>query len=250
MPRPSRRRKRQHDVVARGRFSANRAVINARARAPSPKESHWSSSKNCGSAADRGSSSLSNRRRCSSCGVTSKRVIRSGPRVRTALRAGARSSERVVLRPASRCPGMVSRSWTHWATSRDLTDLMVPAHDAGTGLFGRDLGETQRGGPFVLDPFDAYAAGLLSNPNVVVAGSIGAGKSTVVKMMLDACAARTWPTSGHSRPERASTRRWRTRTVSPPSRSDVTVGVVLSRKTTARAGTSCARSSPVPRARR
>jgi hypothetical protein len=80
---------------------------------------------------------------------------------------------------------MVSRSWTHWATSRDLTGLMVPAHDAGTGLAGRNLGETQRGGPFVLDPFDAYSSGLLSNPNVIVAGSIGAGKSTVVKMMLD-----------------------------------------------------------------
>jgi type IV secretory pathway VirB4 component len=80
---------------------------------------------------------------------------------------------------------MVSRSWTHWATSRDLASLMVPAHDAGTGLRGRSLGETQRGGSFVLDPFDAYATGLLSNPNVIVAGSIGAGKSTVVKMMLD-----------------------------------------------------------------
>ncbi|HEY5263097.1 MAG TPA: DUF87 domain-containing protein [Acidimicrobiales bacterium] len=80
---------------------------------------------------------------------------------------------------------MVSRSWTHWATSRDLTDLMVPAHDAGTGLIGRSLGETQRGGPFVLDPFDAYSSGLMSNPNVIVAGSIGAGKSTFVKMMLD-----------------------------------------------------------------
>lgn len=62
---------------------------------------------------------------------------------------------------------------------------MVPAHDAGTGLIGRSLGEAQRGGPFVLDPFDAYSSGLLSNPNVIVAGSIGAGKSTVVKMMLD-----------------------------------------------------------------
>jgi type IV secretory pathway VirB4 component len=80
---------------------------------------------------------------------------------------------------------MVSRSWTHWATSRDLLSLMMPAHDAGTGLDGRALGEAQRGGPFALDPFDAYAAGLVSNPNVIVAGSIGAGKSTVVKMMLD-----------------------------------------------------------------
>ena len=80
---------------------------------------------------------------------------------------------------------MVRRSWTHWATSRDLISLMVPAHDAGTGLGGRSLGAAQRGGSFVLDPFDAYSSGLVSNPNVIVAGSIGAGKSTVVKMMLD-----------------------------------------------------------------
>lgn len=62
---------------------------------------------------------------------------------------------------------------------------MVPAHDAGTGLLGRSLGESQRGASFVLDPFDAYAKGLVSNPNMIVAGSIGAGKSTVVKMLLD-----------------------------------------------------------------
>jgi type IV secretory pathway VirB4 component len=79
----------------------------------------------------------------------------------------------------------VTRAWTHWATSRDLTSLRLPAHDAGTGLTGRRLGVAQHGGSFVLDPFDAYALGLVSNPNVVVAGSIGAGKSTVVKMMVD-----------------------------------------------------------------
>jgi type IV secretory pathway VirB4 component len=79
----------------------------------------------------------------------------------------------------------VTRHWTHWATSRDLPALMVPAHDAGTGLDGRALGEAQRGASFVLDPFDAYTAGLVSNPNMIVAGSIGAGKSTVVKMLLD-----------------------------------------------------------------
>ena len=80
---------------------------------------------------------------------------------------------------------MVSRSWTHWATSRDLIRLTIPAHDAGTGLEGRSLGNAQRGGPFVIDPFDAYTSGLVHNPNVIVAGSIGAGKSTVVKMVLD-----------------------------------------------------------------
>jgi type IV secretory pathway VirB4 component len=38
---------------------------------------------------------------------------------------------------------------------------------------------------FVFDVFDAYGAGLVSNPNVIVAGSIGAGKSTIVKMQLE-----------------------------------------------------------------
>jgi type IV secretory pathway VirB4 component len=47
------------------------------------------------------------------------------------------------------------------------------------------LGEAQFGSSFVLDVFDAYGAGLVSNPNIVVAGSIGAGKSTVVKMQLE-----------------------------------------------------------------
>jgi len=79
----------------------------------------------------------------------------------------------------------VSRAWTHWATSGDLVSLRVPAHDAGTGLSGSSLGDAQYGSSFVLDAFDAYNAGLVSNPNVVVAGSIGAGKSTIVKMQLE-----------------------------------------------------------------
>jgi type IV secretory pathway VirB4 component len=79
----------------------------------------------------------------------------------------------------------VSRTWTHWATSNDLRSLRLPAHDAGTGLTGRPLGRALRGFEFVLDSFDAYAAGLVSNPNMIVAGSIGAGKSTAVKMLLD-----------------------------------------------------------------
>ena len=84
----------------------------------------------------------------------------------------------------------MTRAWTHWVSSRDLESLRLPAHDAGTGLEGRSLGEALGGRDFVFDPFDAYDAGLVSNPNVVVAGSIGAGKSTVVKMMLDRALAR------------------------------------------------------------
>jgi type IV secretory pathway VirB4 component len=79
----------------------------------------------------------------------------------------------------------VVRAWSHWATSQDLGKLRMPSHDAGTGLAGESLGQCQYGSSFVLDVFDAYAVGLVSNPNVIVAGSIGAGKSTVVKMQLE-----------------------------------------------------------------
>jgi type IV secretory pathway VirB4 component len=79
----------------------------------------------------------------------------------------------------------VRRAWTHWATSRDISSLRLPAHDAGSGLVGRPLGQSLRGHHFVFDPFDAYEAGLVSNPNMIVAGSIGAGKSTLVKMLVD-----------------------------------------------------------------
>jgi type IV secretory pathway VirB4 component len=84
----------------------------------------------------------------------------------------------------------VTRPWTHWATTDDLRSLRLPAHDAGSGLQGRPLGRTLRGFNFVFDPFDGYEAGLVSNPNMIVAGSIGAGKSTVVKMLLDRALAR------------------------------------------------------------
>ena len=94
-------------------------------------------------------------------------------------------SSAVVPSAATRRTELVSRAWTHWATSVDLVSLRVPAHDAGTGLSGESLGESQFGSSFVLDVFDAYEAGLVSNPNVIVAGSIGAGKSTIVKMQLD-----------------------------------------------------------------
>ncbi len=79
---------------------------------------------------------------------------------------------------------MVRPVYTHWATSEDISSLNVTLHDAGSGLHGRSLGVCHRGGEFIFDPFAAYAAGLVTNPNMVLAGSIGVGKSTLVKMLL------------------------------------------------------------------
>jgi len=78
----------------------------------------------------------------------------------------------------------VKTLWTHWATSSQLGQFRLPLHDAGTGLTGPPLGRVLRGNEFVFDPFDAYRAGIVTSPNVAVIGSIGAGKSTVVKMII------------------------------------------------------------------
>lgn len=91
----------------------------------------------------------------------------------------------MVRLPIARGTRLVRRAWTHWGTSEHFLALRLPAHDAGTRLAGPPLGRIARGAEFVLDPFDAYRAGLVTNPNVVVAGSIGTGKSTLVKMMVD-----------------------------------------------------------------
>lgn len=57
--------------------------------------------------------------------------------------------------------------------------------DEGNGLGGLPIGSAQYGGEFAFDPFDAYERGLITNPNMIVAGAIGAGKSTLVKMLAD-----------------------------------------------------------------
>ncbi|HLI44160.1 MAG TPA: hypothetical protein VKU92_06790 [Acidimicrobiales bacterium] len=50
----------------------------------------------------------------------------------------------------------------------------------GRVLVGRDLA----GGRFAHDPFDLYASGALTNPNITVLGQIGRGKSSLVKTYL------------------------------------------------------------------
>ncbi len=77
--------------------------------------------------------------------------------------------------------------------------LRLPAHEATTAqigvaypfaataplpvarvLVGRDLA----GGRFCHDPFDLYASGMLTNPNITILGQIGRGKSALVKSYL------------------------------------------------------------------
>ena len=77
----------------------------------------------------------------------------------------------------------MTRSATHWMTADDWMTLVTPGADVGTGLEGRPLGRTSSGLSFVAEPAALYRGGLVTNPNVVVAGAMGSGKSTVVKML-------------------------------------------------------------------
>ena len=75
------------------------------------------------------------------------------------------------------------------ATTQLLTTRHAPAvapglHDAGGTRDGVVIGTCTLGGPYGFDPFDAYAEGLVTNPNVLVAGQVGRGKSALVKCLL------------------------------------------------------------------
>ena len=55
---------------------------------------------------------------------------------------------------------------------------------SGTGPAGRRHRGRSARGSFVFDPFELYAQGVVSNPNMVVFGQIGRGKSAFVKTFL------------------------------------------------------------------
>jgi energy-coupling factor transporter ATP-binding protein EcfA2 len=70
-----------------------------------------------------------------------------------------------------------------WTTSAEIAAHPPRLGDAGTTLTGSPLGHCRRGPTFSFDTFDAYRAGIVTNPNVLVTGAIGTGKSTLVKML-------------------------------------------------------------------
>jgi hypothetical protein len=72
----------------------------------------------------------------------------------------------------------------HQATTRHLGAAYPFASEAGLGGRGVLIGRDLLGGAFVYDPFELYAAGVLTNPNMVVFGQIGRGKSSFVKTYL------------------------------------------------------------------
>src|SRR5690606_34602598 len=56
--------------------------------------------------------------------------------------------------------------------------------EGGLGGRGVYIGQDLYGGAFVYDPWELYAAGAITNPNALVAGVVGKGKSALVKTYL------------------------------------------------------------------
>jgi hypothetical protein len=72
----------------------------------------------------------------------------------------------------------------HQVTTRNLGAAYPFIAEAGLGRRGAMIGDDLLGGSFVFDPFELYAANVVSNPNMVVFGQIGRGKSAFVKSFL------------------------------------------------------------------
>jgi type IV secretory pathway VirB4 component len=81
-------------------------------------------------------------------------------------------SRRAVERPAHRCTTRHAQAIYPFVTAGGL---------GGRGVYiGRDSG----GGAFCYDPWSLYAEGALDDPNAIVLGKLGQGKSSLVKTLL------------------------------------------------------------------
>lgn len=74
---------------------------------------------------------------------------------------------------------------SHRETSRNLAALYPFIADGGIGVPGAFIGtDAYSGEPFAFDPWNLYSAGVISNPNGVIFGEIGGGKSSTAKTMV------------------------------------------------------------------
>jgi type IV secretory pathway VirB4 component len=72
----------------------------------------------------------------------------------------------------------------HRLTTAHLGAAYPFVAEGGLGTSGVYVGRDLLGGAFTYDPFDLYVDGALTNPNMVVIGQIGRGKSAFVKSYL------------------------------------------------------------------
>ena len=79
---------------------------------------------------------------------------------------------------------------THRADSGILGMTYPFLADPGLGTKGTMVGRNLLGGSaFVYGPFDLYALGLISDPNIIISGKVGEGKSTLIKVLTSRGAA-------------------------------------------------------------
>lgn len=72
----------------------------------------------------------------------------------------------------------------HRATTAHLQALYPFVSDPGPGRGGPLIGRDLMGGPFHFDPWELYRTGRITNPNVLVLGQLGRGKSTFIKTLV------------------------------------------------------------------
>lgn len=72
----------------------------------------------------------------------------------------------------------------HRSTTAHLQAIYPFQSPAGLGGNGCYIGTEVLGGSFCFDPWELYAAGRVTNPNMVIAGQIGRGKSALVKTYI------------------------------------------------------------------
>ncbi len=77
-----------------------------------------------------------------------------------------------------------ARVQRHRATTATLAAAYPFLAEPGLGTAGTYIGRDLFGGSFCFDPFELYAAGALTNPNLLVTGAVGSGKSALVKTLL------------------------------------------------------------------
>ncbi len=72
----------------------------------------------------------------------------------------------------------------HRVTTAHLQAAYPFMSEGGLGGRGVYIGHDLFGGAFAYDPWELYASGVLSNPNTLIAGIVGKGKSALVKSYL------------------------------------------------------------------
>jgi type IV secretory pathway VirB4 component len=72
----------------------------------------------------------------------------------------------------------------HAATTAHFQSAYPFLAEGGLGAPGAYIGRDACGGAFLFDPWEAYARGILSGPNMLVVGQLGRGKSALLKTYI------------------------------------------------------------------